>query len=553
MFKKLVSLGVILGILFTYAVLPISADASQDLTFLSQLKTTGTGRPTQMCASDKYAFVVYNYNRVEVINIENPNSPTYLTSINSTDYVKDYGQSICSIALKDDYLLVAYKGNGNRNSTIDIYNVSQVNKDDVIRPVANLSSSSLLASNEILLEIDGDTGYVLVNNGLGKFDVSTATLQTAEATTQNNLEAAEPGTKVYATLVRVTTLCDDSTMLGSLKNYSYNNQAYGFKVLSNGAIHKSGNYLYYTVTSSYGIYLCMMEIAAEGCEMIGYYPLFDKAGTAFKNNPRCSGIWVNGTKVYVVPRAYGEDAGSILSENNNKVNGVYVLDMATAAANGTAETPIKLTFEKLDTMGGTFSTNSSITALTNNGDQLYVWGSGSLLRGIYMYDLTTQNLVRTKVFDATTVATLVNTGETHGDCQRSIVLNGDLMYSIDGESGFLVHRLPANEISAPVINNGTADLEVLENGNLKGKSTITNYSADAYKGLLVLAHYNTDGDTNTLIDLKIKPFEVPAGKKDYVVETEALSVNAGTSVKAMIWSDGLMPVHPATTIEPAQN
>ena len=560
MVKKIIGLGLVLCMLLTCAIMPASAAAQLTLE-KNSMEDTKYARG--ICKTDKYLFLSFDTS-IKVYDLKDPVNPTYLTTINSA--VSTLNQ-VHGMFIKGDYLLVVYKSSSSRADFIGIYNVSQINAGETLQRVAESASETYLFDREMMVTLDGDTLYILTKDGLNTVDVSLAAIQAAEAKTIKSREDYAAGTieKVTITNLRVTEKCNRTAALGKLATYTNTNGvAYGLEVQNkltlNSAICKSGDYLYYTVTSNYGLFLGMLKVTDSGCEMVGYYPLIDYAGVKADTTPRCSGMVVKGDKVYVLPRVYGNTKNSLhpTVEPGTIKNRMYVLDAAEAKKTGTAATPVPLKYVAHNIIGGTSTTNSIASALAINGDQLYIWGSGKNagVRGIHMYDLNKfaktyklEDFTKTRVYNATGEG-FVNTREDHGDMQRGIVISGDIMYSIDYQNGLIIHRMPANEVTAPVVNNGTTNLDVLADGNLKAKTTITNYSSDDYSGLIIIAHYENVGGIDKLVDLKATPFSVPAGEIRYEVESEALAVSAGTSVKAMVWSNwtGIAPIVAPTTI-----
>jgi len=123
---------------------------------------------------------------------------------------------------------------------------------------------------------------------------------------------------------------------------------------------------------------------------------------------------------------------------------------------------------------------------------------------------------------------------------HSIALKGSQVYSCAKTNGLLVHSVTGNEVTTPEILKGTVSLDYLENDNLKGQITVTNYSAAPYEGVLLIAYY----EGNKLGDVKTKNVSVPAGAKSAVVTTDELAVTNGTRVKAMLWNswENLQPI-----------
>ena len=554
MVKKIIGLGLVLCMLLTCAIMPASAAAQLTL---EKNSMEDTKYAKGICKTDKYLFLSFTTS-IKVYDLQDPVNPTYLTTIDSAASPKL--NEVHGMFIKGDYLLVVYKSSSSRADFIGIYNVSQINAGETLQRVAESASETYLFDREMMVTLDGDTLYILTKDGLNTVDVSLAAIQDAEAKTIKSREDYAAGEVDIAIITNlpVTEKCNSATALGMLATYTNTNGvAYNLdvqnKLTLNSAICKSGDYLYYTVTSAYGLFLGMLKVTDSACEMVGYYPLIDYAGATVTNSPRCSGMVVKGDKVYVLPRSYASKKVLNPTDAPYNQNMMYVLDAATAKNTGTAETPVPLTLEKYDRIGtSSTDTNTMAAALAINGDQLYIWGSGkgTNIRGIYMYDLTAASFTKTKVFNPIGLTSFNNDGESNGDMQRGIVISGDIMYSVDYQNGLIIHRMPANEVTAPVVNNGTTNLDVLADGNLKAKTTITNYSSDDYSGLIIIAHYENVGGIDKLVDLKATPFSVPAGEIRYEVESEALAVSAGTSVKAMVWSNwtGIAPIVAPTTI-----
>ncbi|MBR6728713.1 MAG: hypothetical protein IKL80_01000 [Clostridia bacterium] len=558
MLKKVMGLMMVVCILA--ASLAVPAYAAPELTLentIASHETPGTAA-IDMCISDKYAFVAYEYSYqntvqagvederfvgqtftaynawVEVYDIQtNPTEPTYLTSISMDSDVK-YGRypklRISDVALKGDYLLVSYyspKAQSIGIKKISFYDVSNINEGDVLteRTLAHKANYALPGVVEQVsnMVVSDDTLIVMSNTTSGAdailfFDISDETLEAAGS----HIKPIEARTVTNAVAV--------GNVGGTVGRYSV------------GCL--DGNYLYYTNWSLKQLDLFVADISNGEFKVLGSYQLSADANGA-NNYQMASAICVQGDYVYVT--SHRTKDYKITNEAGNEVyekNALYILDVSKTKAEGTAEAPVAPTLLSKTYPGGTTNTNSQIGGLAVNGSYAYLWGSGTsalnMMQRIHMYDVSDKTApVR--------IASIAQTTTPKFENQHAFTLKDNLIYSCASTNGLLVHSVTANEITEPVVTNAADEAASLADTSLAAAATVTNYSASPYNGMLIMARY--DGDE--LLGVETNMFTVPAGTKAREIETEALTAEGGTAAKAMLWKNNIIPVKILELLEQA--
>lgn len=557
MLKKTIGLMVIISILVT-SFLGVTASAAPSLTLVKTIPSyDGQNRTAiDMCVSDKYAFVAYEYSYkntsnvtcyeswVEVFDINtDPANPKYLKNISITNvnpsteevYANDPKSRIAEIRVNGNYLLLAlYDSNANASPTekrVAFFDLDTIETDVNPVPVAKTETLdgtvnqifNIAVNNDRMITLAPETynskGVLTNAVSLRFFDISDTTIKAA---------AAGDG------YLRKTKTVDMTDALvgtaGTVGRYS--------------AGYIDGNYFYYTNNDATNLTLFVADVSDNNFKVVGKYPLSDYSAqgwdkTASTNGAaKASEIYAEGNYVYVVTSRNGSMNHE---ENGNEKNALYVIDVTKAKSN-TGDTPeiCELADDPV-TPAGTVNSNTRIEGMAVNGDYLYLWfapylDSSTKTAAIYMYDISDPTNVE-KVTN-TTPYEVVTGGKN--ETKHDIGFKGNYVYSCAITNGLVVHKVTDSEVTETAILKGTEGIDALVDGNLKGQIVVNNYSADKYEGILILAYYNG----GQLEGVKTKPVEVGAGAKAAKVTTDELTVEGATLAKAMLWNSwkGLQPI-----------
>lgn len=546
MLKKTIGLMVIISILVT-SFLGVTASAAPSLTLVKTIPSyDGKNQiAIDMCVSDKYAFVAYEYSYkntsnvtcyeswVEVFDIyTDPANPKYLKNISITNvnptteevYANDPKSRIAEIRVNGNYLLLAlYDSNANESPTEKRVAFFDLNTIETVAdpvPVAKTETIDGTVSQIFNITANNDQMVTLANPSnasnasLRFFDISDAAIKAAA---EGNGYLRKTGTVSMTDALAGTT--------GSVGRYS--------------AAYIDGNYIYYTNWHTTNLTLFVADISNGGFKVVGKYALSDYSNgytaTSVSESTKASEIYAKGNYVYVTTN---RNSGIGFTDGGNEKNALYVIDV-TNAKNNTGDTPVDCTLADQVTPAGTVNSNTRIEGMAVNGDYLYLWfapNGTNNTSAIYMYDISDPTNIQ-KVANTTPNEVVTS---SRNETKHDIGLNGNYVYSCARTNGLLVHKVTDSEVTETAIVKGTEGIDTLVDGNLKGQITVNNYSADKYEGILILAYYNG----GQLEGVKTKPVEVGAGAKAAKVTTDELTVESGTLAKAMLWNSwkGLQPI-----------
>ncbi len=554
MLKKTIGLMVIISILVT-SFLGVTVSAAPSLTLVKTIPSyDGQNREAiDMCVSDKYAFVAYEYSYknassvtcyeswVEVFDIyTDPANPKYLKNISITNvnpstkevYANDPMSRIAEIRVNGNYLLLAqYDSQANYSPTIKrvaFFDLDTIETVAAPEPVAMTETIDGTASQIFNITVNNDKMVTLANNAsesasLRFFDISDAAIKAA---------AEGDG---YLRKTQTVNMGDALARTeGTVGRYS--------------AGYIDGDYMYYTNWGTGNLTLFVANISDGGFKVVGKYALSDYSTgfttTAASESAKAGEIYAKGNYVYVIT---SRNSSMAFTEGGNEKNALYVIDV-TNAKNNTADTPAACTLAYQVTPAGTVNSNTRIEGMAVNGNYLYLWfapyGTNNT-SAIYMYDISDPTNVQKA---ANTTPNEVATS-SRNETKHDIGFKGNYVYSSARTNGLVVHKVTDSEITETAILKDSVGIDALEDGNLKGQITVNNYSADKYEGILILAYYNG----GQLEGVKTKPVEVQAGAKGAKVTTDELTVEDATLAKAMLWNSwkGLQPIS-IKEIAPAQ-
>ena len=519
MLKKIMSVMLAIGIMLTFAASASAAVPSMQLATTIPSQVTEGKAAIGMCANESYAFVNYG-DWIEVYDIaSNPVQPVYLTEIEAS-FTND-GQKLMkidAIQLEGNYLFAAcYSKSAN---TVDarylaVYDISEITQDAYLTPVATTSKSQASATKEAegipglsaqafnFGVKDGVAVTVSATNGMYWFDVSEEAIAEAAAN-----DTYLP--RIHA-VAHADILANKKTDVTAVGRYS--------------TIRVDGEYVYYTAWNYWDLELFSARRTDTGIDVIGTYALGDY--TSGDTTPSVSDIYVDGDYV-LVPTMMRRDQ-KITGTNTQDTNGLFILDVSEVKANGTPDAPVTPRLvEKLvpEPSGLTIST-SQMGGMKVDGNNLYIWGSGSKWQKIFMYDITDmENPVL-----LTQTGKLTTTGRAM-DALHSIAVQNGYIYSCAYTNGLVVHRSSDLVISDVTVTKGSAVLEALEPGDLEISMVAENYTAEALTAHVILALYYQD-ELETIV-IKEQTVGTEGGEL-----TASISVPAadGYRLKIMVWDD----------------
>ena len=564
MLKKTIGLMVSISILVTM-LCGVTVSAAPSLTLVKTIPSyDGQNRTAiDMCVSDKYAFVAYEYQQttanangrkpytswVEVFDIyTDPANPRYLKNISITNfdadgniYVDEPNSRISEIRVNGNYLFVAFydvrAGYYPEVKCVQFFDLDTIETVDNPVPVAKTETINGVISQIFNMAVNGDRMITLAPETINsKGNVTDPVSLRFYDVSEEAIETAASGTGILKK-TKVVNMTDAlAETAGTIGRYSVG--------------YIDGNYFYYTNNDNTNLTLFIANISDGGFKVVGKYALSDYSNgytaTSVSEALKASEIYAEGNYVYVTTN---RNSGIGFTEGGNEKNALYVIDV-TNAKNNTGDAPVACALACQVIPAGTVNSNTRIEGMAVNGNYLYLWfapypDSSTKTAAIYMYDISDPTNVE-KVTNSTPYE--VVTGAAN-EKKHDIGFKDNYVYSCATTNGLIVHKITDSEITDTAIVKGTEGLEALVDGNLKGQITLNNYSADKYEGVLILAYYNG----GQLKGVKTKPVEVQAGKKGAVVATEELAVTNGTLAKAMLWDSwkGLQPIS-IKEISPAQ-
>lgn len=504
MLKKLINMFMFVGILMM-CLMPMSVSATLSINLESLIpsqtpNTTATG----LALSDNYVFVNYD-SWIEVFDIAEAKNPQYLTKIVLNDS-SSQPMSARQIYVKGDYLIASFCKSTTKK--IAIYDISEINANDALTPVVTGDVTVAVASHTFDLAIGGDYAYAFARfTSISQYDIS-----------EEGIEAA-----ISAGTLSPNYVFDSNVSLGKLVEQTNVPAIYN---ATTG--YSEDEYLYYTVGSLKCAYFCIARISNEGMfSLIGYYPLFDYPETVNVDSmPRISDIYVRDNYVYVTSSA----SRDVTINGTKETNGLYIFNTTEAKTSGTHENPVELALVNKIVPGGTTNSASTLQGMRASGNYLYVWGAGSSIKKLLMYDISDP--------EEPTLLTSWDTSSYDGfqnatSTAHPIQVDGNVIYSVSYKNGLLVHSIPDYVANEFVLTQGGEILPDLQEGTVNAELTVTNYIGGETTANVVLALYH-DGE---LEDVVVSPETILATQPteiDAQIEVPSLE---GYRLKAMLWDN----------------
>ena len=501
MFKKLISMCMIIGIL-VMCLVPMSVSAALNVNLESvRPSQVANASATGLAMSDDYVFVNYG-TWIEVFDITESTAPQYLTKIVLNDS-SSQAMTARNIYVKGDYLIAGFcKGNTKK---IAIYDIEA---SEVLAPaVTGVVTAKEGAAYTFDLAIGGNYAYAFArSHSISQYDISNEGIAAA----------------ISAGVLTPTYTFDRQTSLGKLTEKTNVPDIY-----NKTTAYSEGGYLYYTVGGMQCLYFCVARISNAGeFSLIGYYPLSDYTTVNNNSAPSISDICVNGDYVYVTTNS----STNMTINNTKETNGLYIFNTADAKASGTHAEPVMFTVVDKIVPGGTSNQASTLQGMRASGNYLYVWGTGSAIKKLLVYDISNPA--------APTLLTSWDTSSYVGfqnaiSNLHPIWVNGNVIYSASYINGLLVHSVPDIAAEAFVLTQDGETLTNLQEGVVNAELTVNNYLGEEQTANVILALYNNGELEDVVVSEQTISANAPT-EIDVSIEVPSLE---GYRLKAMLWDD----------------